>query len=349
MEFQRNSWNSMLSGSHVSFRKMEREYSESEKELDLENKRKLQEMIGHLRRLRTEALSIEDEAGQQEMLRGAHEMCSKTADTIIDLASKESPVSIDEDFLNELVNLKEGLENIDADSGYSLPPQFSIGNLFKATEDILMRVQEAAGSYNEPNHRLTKDELKSVLTEFFRGTNDLTVNAIEEVLSEGAKVGGILSGGAIYAEIVKKMIEKYGDGSVSIDTFVIAVDKKEKKIVCERSEGDEEVRNVVLTDDVINEGGTMITALWQTGRYFPNAKINSGKGSDSPGGWKKRRDEEFMVQLERWFQDFAEYTEEGKKEEALKLYEQAEAYAKENGVELQRGWILRKRRMLDKS
>lgn len=340
---------SLLGGSHVAFKKMERpKYSETEREVDLENKRKIQESIGILRKMRTSALEASNQEERQKFLKEAHEFSGHIAGTIIDLATKETPTPLEVEFQEEITKLKEAHAEQDAGSGYSLPTQFSVQNLFRATEDILVRIDEKATSFKEPDHKLGFEELKYVLHEFLKGTNGLNNEAIEAMFSANAKVGGILSGGAIYAEVVKKLVEKYADPSLRIDNFVIAVDKHGKKAVFEKSGTDMETTNVILVDDVINEGGTMITALWAAGECFPNARIRSEKGTDYAGEWEKRKNREFMDHLALIYQDFAELAEEGKDDEAMKIFAEAEAYANEKGVKLQNGWYTRKEKIESK-
>lgn len=346
----KQSFNDLLSGSHVAFKAMERPvYSETERELDLENKRKLQECIGILRKMRTSALETPSIELQQKFLKEAHELSEQVAEIIIDLSPRESPVPIEEEFKTKLVQLKDELKEQDAGSGYSLPPQFSIQNLFRATEDILVRIKEKATSFENPDHKLEFEELRYVLDEFLKGTNGLNNEAIEVMFTNSSKVGGILSGGAIYAEIVKKIIEKYADPSFKMDTFVIAVDKHDKKAVYEHSATDGEITNVILVDDVINEGGTMITALWSAGEHFPKARIRSEKGSDYAGEWYKRREQKHLDYLYMVYQDFADLAEEGKNEEAMAVYAQAEAYAREYGVKLSAGLDKRREKIEAKS
>lgn len=338
--------NSLLSGSHVSFRKMERPgYSDTEIEIDFENKRKIAESIRILRRMRTRALETTDLDERQNLLTQAHDFSVKVAGIVIELAKKETPTPLEAEFQEEVAKLKEEHEDYVAGSGYSLPPQYSALNLIQATEDILVRIGEKTTSFKTPDHKLQFEELKFVLEEFLKGTNVLNDEAIEAMFSPNSKVGGILTGGAVYAEVVRKLIQAYADSSLSIDTFVIAVDKQEKKAVFERSDTDKDTVNVILVDDVINEGGTMITAFWSAGEFFPNAHIRCEKGLDRPGEWEKRRDKEFMGHLEMMFQDFADMAEEGRTEEAMRVYAEAEAYATEKGIKLQAGWYIRKEKI----
>lgn len=285
----------ILGGSNGDFKKRERPHlSEYENEFKLENERRLQEGITILRKLRTQALEEQDPALRQNHLREAHQFSSHMADVIINQALNDKPQQIDPAFLEVLQKARDEHREKDAGSGHAVPPQFSITNLFRATEDILARIEEKAQSIGMPDHKLTQEELKYVLQGFLRRTNDLTINAIEKFFEKDTKIGGILSGGSVYVELVKKIVEKYGDSSLTLDPFVIAVDKEKKKAVFEASENDSTTRSVIVTDDMIDKGGTLLTALWATGEQFPNATIYSGKGTDRPGGFEKRRNDARM-------------------------------------------------------
>jgi len=346
MPFNPNNFEMMLGGSHVAFKKRERPpFSEQENELRLENERRLQEGIGILRKLRTQALEEQDPTLRQNYLVEAHQFSSQMADVIISQALNDKPSPIDPVFLEELQKAREEHKDKDAGSGHALPPQFSVGNLFKAVDDMLARVEEKSGSLGNSDHRLTEEEMRYVLQEFLRGTNDLTVDAIKKFFRNDTKIGGILSGGSVYAEMVKKITTRYADPSLTVDTFVIAVDKEQKKAVFESGDSDNSVQTVIVTDDMIDKGGTLLTALWSVGEQFPNATIYSGKGTDHPGGFEKRRIEKHMDYLGMIFQDFADCSEEGKYNEALAIFDQAEKYAKENNVTLQPGWYKRKERI----
>lgn len=346
MRFNPNNFEMMLGGSHVAFKKRERPpLSDQENELKLENERMLREGIGILRKLRTQALEEKDPALRQKYLVDAHQFSSQMADVIISQSLNDKPSPIDPLFFKALQTAQEEHKDKDAGSGHALPPQFSVGNLFKAVDDMLARVEERSGSLDNPDHKLTDKEMQYVLQEFLRGTNDLTVDAIEKFFNKDTKIGGILSGGSIYAEMVKKITASYADPSLNVDTFVIAVDKEQKKAVFESSESDNSAQTVIVTDDMIHEGTTLLTALWNVGGQFPNATIYSGKGTDQPGGFERRRVQKHMDYLMDIFQDFADLSEEGKNDEALALFDQAENYAKENNVTLQPGWYKRKERI----
>lgn len=336
----------MLSGSHVAFKKRERPLlSEEENELRLENQRRLQEGISVLRKFRTQALEGQDSFLRQSYLAAAHQFSSQMADVIINQSLNDKPSPIDPVFLEELQKALEEHKDKDAGSGHALPPQFSVGNLFQAADDMLVRIEEKGGSLGDPDHRLTEEEMLYVLEEFLRGTNDLSPDAIKIFFNKNTKVGGILSGGSVYTEMVKKITARYADPSLAVDTFVIAADKEKERAVFESGPSDNSVQAVIVADDMIDKGGTLLTAFWSAGEGFPNATIYSGKGTDQPGGFQKRRNQKHMTHLEMTFQDFADLSEESKNDEALEIFNQAEQYAKENNVTLQPGWYIRKEKI----
>lgn len=336
----------MLSGSHVNFKKRERPpLSEEESKLKKENERKLEEGIGVLRKLRTKALEEQDVAARQGFLKEAHQFSSQMAEVIIGQALNEKPSQIDPAFQTLLEKSRLDYRNHDAGSGHGISAGYSINNLFRATDDMLVRIEEKAQSFSNPDHKLSQEEMQYVLQEFLIGTNNLTRDATDKFFAKYTKVGGILSGGSIYAEIVKKIVNKYADPSFKIETFVVAVDKENKKAVFEAGENDNDVQTVIVTDDMIDKGGTLLTALWKAGEKFPNAKIHSGLGTDQPGGFEKRRRQKHIEHLEILFQDFADFTEEKKNDEALALFEQAKQYAKDNDVNLPPGWYIRREKI----
>jgi hypothetical protein len=346
MVFSPGNFESMLSGSHVAFKTLARQpLSEQERELQLGNERALRSGIWILRKLRTHVLQEQDQGACQSILKEAHEFSGQMAKVILDQALGDKPSQINPSYIEILRQLQHRYTDQDADSGYSLPPQYSIQNLFRATDDMLVRIQEKAQSFRKPDHTLAQDEVEYVLHEFLVGTNDLTINAREKFFEKDTKVGGILSGGSVYLELVKTITERYGDPSLTVNSFVIAVDKHNKRTVFEASESDLVTRTVIVTDDMVNKGGTLITALWAAGERFPNARIHSGLGTDPPGGYEKRRTEKFMGHLGMLYQDFADLSENGRNDEALTLFRQAEQYAAENNVTLQQGWYKRKARI----
>jgi hypothetical protein len=166
MREQPENFETMLSGSHVDFKKRERPpLSEHENELKLENERKLQEGIEILRKLRTQALEEQESSLQQSHLKEAHQFSSQMADVIMSQALNDTPSQIDPAFLSVLQKAQDEYKEKDAGSGRALPPQFSIINLFRATDDMLARVEEKAQSIRTPDHKLSQEELKYVLKE----------------------------------------------------------------------------------------------------------------------------------------------------------------------------------------
>ncbi len=346
MMFNPEKFEAMLGGTHVAFKKRERPpFSEQESELKFENDERIREGIRILRQERTLALEEPDLVKRQDFLKEAHQFSEQMAEVIIKQALGDKPSPIEPSYLQALQRIRSEYAEKDADSGHGLPPGFSVQNLSLAADDMLVRVQEKAQSFVSPDHKLTEAEMKYVLREFSIGTNDLTINAIEKLFEKNTKIGGILSGGSVYVEMVKKIVKRYGDPSLAVDSFVIAVDKENQKAVFESSETDAAARAVILADDVIDKGGTLLTALWTAGEQFPNATMYSGKGTDQPGGFEKRRADKHLGHLEMLFQDFYDLSEAGRKDEALALFRQAEKYAKENRVTLQAGWYSRKNRI----
>jgi len=336
----------MLGGSHVAFKSKEHQpLSGQEQELKYADQRRLQDGIYVLRKLRTQALGEPDATARQNALTKAQGLSTRMAEVILTQASVDKPSQIEPSFLEALAEIKSRYEHQEADSGHYLPAQFSIGNLFRAADDMLARIEEKAQSICTPDHKLIQGEMVYVLHEFLRGTNDLNVNAVQRFFERDTRVGGILSGGSVYLEMVKKIIDRYADPSLTVYSFVVAVDKKNKEAVFETSGADKDTRTVIIVDDMINTGSTVITALWSASKYFPNATIYSGKGTDQAGGFAKRSVDKHMQHLEEIFQDFADLSENGQKNEALTVFRQAEEYAQRNNVRLQPGWYRRKERL----
>jgi len=337
---------SLLGGSHVAFKKRERpRLLKQEQVLKYKNEETLKQGIRALRRLRTQALAEEDLINQQTFLNEAHQLSEQMAEVIITLASNDKPSQIDPTFLETISGMESRYKHQDAGSGHGLPPKFSITNLFRATDDMLVRIEEKAQSIYTPSHILTQQDIEYILHNFLVGTNDLTINARERFFDKDTRLGGILSGGSVYTEIAKKIIKRYADPSLAPRSFVVAVDIENRESVSETSELDNAIGTVILLDDIIDTGDTVLTALWNVGRYFPNATIRSGKGTDSVGGFEKRRVQKHQDYLSLIYQDFADFSEEGKKKEALAIFQQAEKYAQSNGFQLRPGWYGRKKRL----
>jgi hypothetical protein len=159
MEFFNIGSKSMMNGTRAHFKSREKpELTSVEREIDVENKRIVQESISILRKLRTAALETGDQGKQQELLKQAHDFSTEVAEMIIDLSLKGQPVRIIEhQFTKRIDALKAEYKDQDAGSGYGLPPQFSIKNLFLATEDVLARIIEKRGSLEIPKEKLNAE------------------------------------------------------------------------------------------------------------------------------------------------------------------------------------------------
>lgn len=276
------------------------------------------------------------------MLAEAHDFASQMANVIIEQCLEQKSVEINPSFLQSLEKQTENHAGADDTSAHGIPPQIVIENLLQATEDMLTRVEEKAQSVKNPDHKLTEDEMQYVLKEFFYGTNALSVNAIKDFFAKNTKVGGIISGGGIYVEIVKEVVERYGENSFGVDTFMIAVDKQQEIATYETAETDTDTQAVILADDMIDQGDTMRVALENAGEKFPNAMIHSGQEFDRTREFEIRRKNKVMERLDMPFQDFASLLYEGKKGEAFAIFEKAKKYADKNGVELTGGWYILK-------
>ena len=135
--------NSLLSGSCVSFKTLQRPpLSDIENEVKLKNEKTLAIGIRILRKLRTLALNEKNPVLCQEILRKAHQFSHQLAVGIINQAFKEKPSPIDNSLIEILHNLSQEYIEQDDDSGHSIPPHFSIRNLFLATDDIFARIEE---------------------------------------------------------------------------------------------------------------------------------------------------------------------------------------------------------------
>ncbi|HEU5114534.1 MAG TPA: phosphoribosyltransferase family protein [Candidatus Paceibacterota bacterium] len=345
--FGESGFENSLGGSMVSYRKRERpSLSPEEHEAANERLRRLGDGLRFLRKLRTQALEEPDMEIVRSILREAHLFSKELANAILEQSMAIGPEDLDPEFVDTLERATEEYRGEDESSNYSLPPHFSVGNLMRATDDMLARIEEKTKSLEKPDHKLGKDELDYALTEFLKGTNDLAREAREKFFEKGAKIGGVLSGGSVYLEIAKTLTEKYGGLGHDIETFVLAVDQKKDKVVSEIE--DKEAKAVLIVDDVINKGGTLIAASRLVGESFPNAHIYTGVQNDSPGGFRERANEVHESHLFGKFQDFADLTEEGKYEDALKIYDEAIRYSKEHSFPLASGWDKIRSRILAK-
>ena len=334
-----------MGGSHVAFLKKDRP-PQTEDEKSIENGRRylLNDTVIVLRKIKTDF--FEQESQPQELLNTSHEICSQMADYIIKKQIDPSQDLSEHPLVAMKNTFKEHYKEKDWDSKYCNPASTVVYNLEKATDDILVRIEQNTGSLSEPDHQLNDAELKEVLREFLFEASLLSRSRTENLFSPTSKCGGILTGGMIYLEIAKQLVEKYGQNDFKLNTFAIAVDSNNKQVVCERTSGDDLVENVYILDDLISKGGTIIAAANQAGDYFERANIIDGVGtSDSPEERAQKRHEKVMLPLETMFYDYADAFDESKPELAYQILAEAEKYASENNVELQPGWYKRRDRM----
>lgn len=336
----------ILSGSMVAFaEKKRRVFSGEERELDNTGRHQLEEGLAVLRKMRTLALGEQRSAACQAVLQEAHQFSTQIATEIFQWAQDDEPLLVSPDFLEKLGVLMKKFEGLDAGSSHGLPPQFSINNLLRAADDVVVRHKDRSRPAGQPTQKLTATEMTDVLHEFLVGTNDLTATARQKFFDKNTKIGGILSGGSIYVEIAKLAVAKFADFPLPISSFVIAVDKENKRAVFETSQSDSTTETVIILDDMIDKGGTVLTALGAAGEFFPNATIYCGKGTDKPGGFEKRRAQPHLDHLSTLFQDFYDLVDKKRYNEARDFFAQAERYALENRVSLQPGWYLRMKRI----
>lgn len=325
-----------MSGSIVRFRKAARpEFSNEEKEIDQENREFFTNGIRMLRKLRTQALAEENLQEQQNILNRAHLLAEETAGAILGLAQEKGVVRVNDIYKSEINILKSELETIDAGSGYGNPAYYSVNNLYLAADDLLIRIKESVGGALEnPSHTLTQEELAKICEEFFIHTNDYSREAVKRVFSAESKAVGVLTGGSVFLEMVKQVVKRYGENSLSLNTAVVAVDKNSKNTAFEKNDTDIQVKEVFILDDMINEGNTVLAAVWAAGENFPNASIYSGLQRVEVGQWLEKKKEE----LGRMFYVFADLVEEGKKDEAVQVLAQAIEFSKKHNIEMTPAW-----------
>lgn len=335
-----------LGGSYVRFKERQNlPLSEEQRDLKVQNERKIAQGLGVLRKFKTRILESPDPAVKQKFLAWSRSLSERMAQEILARSLEIEPSPFDRSLFEDIKRLKEEYAEEQESSSHFIPPSIPARNLFRAAEDMLVRVEEKAGSTDEPDHELSKEELNYVMSEFTRGTNDLSINAIKNFFDQDTRVGGILSGGTVYLELVKKIVEKYGRPGLALNTFAIAVDKENNKAFFELGVADESARTVIICDDMIDKGGTVLTALWKAGEHFPNAVIRSGKGFDQAGAFEKRRIDKLHNELFEPFQDFHDLEQKGEFAAALEIYARAQEFAKKNGIELLPGWEIVKKRI----
>ncbi len=329
----------LASGSHTNFIERSRQpLNSTELEAKDQNESIFRPGIDTLRRLRTKAFSQEGAAQQQTLLE-ARKLSTFMATNILEAVSKDRPEPIHPNISKYILESQKKLLGYEPGSAHHIPPPNSVRNLFKATEDMMARIEVKVGSPQKPSRKLTRDETLEVLSQFLTGTNFLSYNATDRLFDKNTKVGGITSGGLVYLEIARLAAEKYA--GLKINTFAIMSDKETKSAICESVSSDRNITCVIVTDDMVDRGGTLLTALSKVGKYFPNAKVYSEKATLEPGYYQKKENESHNSHLTLLFQDFAQLSIDRDFSGADKILLQAKNYAKENNVELTPGWTIR--------
>lgn len=327
----------MLDKGRIYFQKLEKPpLTIAESELKRENEQKFSKAIRVLRRVRTGIVESENPRDAQNSLNEAHTFSKLMAKVIIDQSLRDKPAGLEEAFQLELDRLRVKYGHRNPDSGRGIPADFSVRNfLLPAAEDMLNRVQQLAGSLEAPRVKLSRLDLMVVLKNMLVAS-DLSSSQTDGMFRNDTMVVGIMTGGAVYLEMIKEIVDRYGEPK--INTSITAVNRDNLTAVYQDQGVGEQIKQVILVDDVIDVGDTMVIARDQAGKLYPNATIYTGVGNDQPGGYKKR----CMTHLAGLWYDFADLVEEGRYSEAEQEFAKAKDYADKNGVKLQPAWLNRK-------
>jgi hypothetical protein len=336
------SFESLLSGSITRFR--ERSHPDQDAEAFRELQRKKEGAIGEgidrLRRIRTAVFESTDPDAQQRFLQMAVRLADQMADyCLADSLDRGAPLT-DHSYHRELEGLGDTFTALEPQSKHHIVPRQVAHHLRKAAQDLLIRTEEKTASLMSPSKPLSQAEMREVVKEFTSGTNCLTINAQEILFSPDTRIAGIISGGLVYALMVKKISERYGDNQASsLAVLAVAVDGEGKQAVFEKSGDVHRVKHLVVVDDLIDKGGSVVCAAHNAEDIFTGAAIYSGVNPTSyPAGRIPPSQRRHMGHLEGLFQDFADLTESGKLSEAWAILMAAAEYAQANGVKLQPGW-----------
>ncbi len=338
------SFESLLSGSLVRFK--ERAYPEANtdqfRELQRDKERVLGTGIDQLRRIRTQIFESKNPDRQQNLLKLATVLADQMADYCIADGADRAAALKEHSYHRTLADIPSSQAGVEPQSKHHIVPSLVAQNLRKAAQDMLIRVEEVASSLTSPSKRLSDAETLQVLTEFISGTNNLSVDARKELFLADTKVAGLLSGGLVYALMAKKIAEHYGNESgKGMTVIAVAVDAEGKQAVFERSPNDGKVRRLIVVDDMIDQGGSILCAAHTAEEVFTEATVNSGLYYSYAKGRIPINHRKHLDHLSGMFQDFADLTESDRLDEARVLLVSAFKYASEHGVTLQRGWYKR--------
>lgn len=340
-------FNTLLSGSHTNFRY--REHADAAlqpfQELQQQKRILIGDGINCLRKLRTQIFSSADTQDQQAFLQTAKQLANELADYCIADALNRASHLADHSYHFQLQETVSKMNLCEPQSRHHIVPTIVADNLRKAALDMALRTEEFVGNLESPDRRLNDAETLQVIREFTVGTNDLSNEAKDSLFSSSTKVAGLLSGGLVYALMAKKIAERYGcESGNEMNVIAVAVGTDANQAVFELDGTDQQVDKLVLVDDVIDSGSSILSALNAAEEVFIGSNIYCGLRTSNAKGRISNSRKAHIAHLSSWVQDFADLTDEGQLTEAKKMLVEAHAYATANGVTLQPGWYRRSAR-----
>ena len=220
-----------------------------------------------------------------------------------------------------------------------------INNFYRAVDDILVRIEERVGSIASPSRKLNVEDVLYVFTSFIDHVNCLHRDAHHPIFLTDTRIGGILTGGLVYLELMKEVVRRYGDPAFRVNSFAVAVDKNAGAAVFEMNEFDKTMPRVVLADDLVLGGGTMKTAASAARKIYPSATIFHGSAVDSPADTDDIRVQDHRSHLAALFDSFSDAVLEKDLDRAQDLSHQADEYAERHKLELPGGWAVHRQKL----
>ncbi len=327
----------LLSGSNTCFKQRDG-FDSMLGEIQKERNFSIAYGVEQLRRFRT-VISKSSSEEQGEILEQAAAFADQLADfCLADCIDRGAPLE-HHPYLSALTLCEEKFKDVEAESAHSIPGRIVCKNLRRATEDIVTRLEETVSSAYNPSRKLNLEEAKYVLSQFLNGTNCLQCKAQESFFSSSSVVGGLLSVGLVYALVAKKVMERYGEESISQINVVPVAVSVGKNVAKFGSVGQEEqVKEVVLVDDMIDSGRSLRCAMTAAEDIFRSADIFSGictsysEGRESPSQIAHSR------HLSRLFHKFADFVEDNNLGQARTILIDAVSYSRQHGSPLAGGW-----------
>jgi hypothetical protein len=317
---------------------------EAFRDLQREKDRTVGKGVDQLRRLRSAIFAAESAEEVDTAFASALTLANQIADfCLADTQNRADPLA-HHSYHGVLAELSPKLSELEAQSKHHIVPNQVAHHLRRAAEDLMIRVEEQVGSLSSPQRLLDLNAAREVLQEFLLGTNCLTIDAQKAYFAEGTAVGGLLSGGLVYALMAGKVLERYGDESISQPKILpVAVDGEGKRgrFALSVLQSTAQVERLILVDDMIDRGGSMHCAVTAAEDVFTKSDIHSGVRTSYAKGRIPPSQAVHISHLSNMFQDFADLTESGELDAARVLLVSAFEYASENGVIPQRGWYKR--------